>query len=237
MPVPIFISFEGCEGSGKSTQTKLLYDRMWSSDIQADLVREPGTTPLGHHLRDYLKSKKPLQKEAELLLFEAARAELVLTRVLPSLRNGFNVIADRFEASSIAYQGYGKGIDLEVIKKINKYATQDVEPDVTFFLDIDPAEGLRRVGEPQLGLAFEASESDEAGREDIAGHRRFEDEPIDFHERVRKGFLDLAWESPKRWLVIDASLSAEHISQEIWHHVLMRMESPYRNWAKVQPLL
>ena len=237
MPGSLFVSFEGCEGSGKSTQAKILHERLWEADYPAALVREPGTTSLGLYLRKYLKSERPLSKEAELLLFAAARAELVVTRIKPNLRDGFVVVADRFEASSIAYQGYGRNIDLNVIAKINEFATHGIEPDVTFFLDIDPAEGLKRVGDPQLPLALESTEGEGLGREDVQGHRRFEDEPLEFHERIRSGFLNLAKEKPLRWIVVNAASPVEQISKEIWRHVLKRLESSRRNWTKVQPLL
>ena len=237
MPGSLFVSFEGCEGSGKSTQAKILHERLWEDGIKAALVREPGTTPLGWYLRDYLKSKQPLSKEAELLLFEAARAELVVTRIKPNLSDGFVVVADRFEASSIAYQGYGKHIDLDVIGRINAFATDGIEPDVTFFLDIDPAEGLRRALGPQLALPLEPTESEALGRQDAQGQRRFEDEPLEFHKRVRSGFLSQASENPLRWIVINAAQPVEQISEEIWRLVTERRESLRHTQAKVQPLL
>ena len=237
MPGSLFVSFEGCEGSGKSTQAKILHERLWEDGIKAALVQEPGTTPLGWYLREYLKSKQPLSKEAELLLFEAARAELVVTRIKPYLSDDFVVVADRFEASSIAYQGYGKNIDLKLIAEINEFATDGIEPDVTFFLDIDPAEGLRRARGPQLALPLHSTESDALGREDAQGQRRFEDEPLEFHKRVRSGFLSLASENPLRWIIIDAAQPVEQISKEIWRLVLERRDSLRRNQTKVQPLL
>ena len=226
MPGPIFISIEGGEGAGKSTQVDALHQRLWNAGIKANKVHEPGSTPLGWYLRDYLMSKRPLSKEAELLLFEAARTELVINEIKPQLAGGFTIIADRFEASTVAYQGYGRRIDLDVINRLNSFATQGVFPDLSFLLDLDPAEGLRRVGHPQLTLPLEPDENRQPGRQDIEGQRRFEDQPLQFHTRVRKGFLDVATESPERWVVVDASRSAEEISEEIWRHVVERLEIP-----------
>ncbi len=226
VPGPLFISVEGGEGTGKSTQAEILHRRLWSHDIQAALVHEPGTTALGTYLRNYVKGKQPLSKEAELLLFEAARAELVLEEIKPNLRNGLTVIADRFEASSIAYQGYGRKIDLDVIGRLNEFATQGENPDTTFLLDLDPAEGLRRVGSPQLALQLESNKENSEPRLDIEGHRRFEDQPLNFHKRVRNGFLTIAKEDPDRWIIIDAARPVEAISEEIWNHVFERLESP-----------
>ena len=223
VPTPLFISFEGGEGAGKTTQAKALYRRLWVNEIQTTLVHEPGATPLGCYLREYLKSKQPLGKEAELLLFEAARAELVLREVGPALERGITVIADRFEASTIAYQGYGRRIALPVIDRLNEFATGGALPDITFLLDIDPAEGLKRVEQPQLSLALIPEEAFAVKRRDMEGQRRFEDQPPDFHRRVRKGFADLARASPERWVVIDATGSTEEVGQQVWRHVMERL--------------
>jgi dTMP kinase len=189
-------------------------------------VHEPGSTPLGTHLREYLLSKRPLSKEAELLLFEAARAQLVNEEIRPQLDQGVTIIADRFEASTVAYQGYGRRIDLDVVYRLNSFATQGILPDVSFLLDIDPAEGLRRVGHPQLTLPLDPTEDSRPGRQDVQGQRRFEDQPLQFHNRVRKGFLEIAHENPERWVMIDASKAQEKVSDEIWRHVLERLELP-----------
>ena len=149
---------------------------------------------------------------------------MIINEIKPQLEDGFTVIADRFEASTVAYQGYGRRIDLDVIYQLNAFATQGVLPDVSFLLDLDPAEGLRRVGHPQLSLALDPDESSRPGRQDVAGHRRFEDQPLYFHNRVRKGFLEIASENPERWVVIDASRHIEEISEEIWRNVVERLE-------------
>ena len=160
------------------------------------LVREPGTTPLGLYLRDYLKSKQPLAPPSELLLFEAARAQLVADQIRPSLERGMTVIADRFAASTIAYQGYGRRIQREVIDYLNDYSTGGLKPDVTLLLDINPEEGLHRVGKPQLQLPLEPDSSADPSRADVEGHRRFEDQPPAFHNRGATGLPGIGEAQP-----------------------------------------
>ena len=234
----LFIVFEGGEGSGKSTQAELLYSRLNEARQQVLLVHEPGTTPLGLYLRDYLKSKQPLTPQAELLLFEAARAQLVADQVRPAIERGMTVIADRFLGSTVAYQGYGRRMDRQVIDYLNHYATGGLEPDVTFLLDIDPEAGLLRVGKPQLQFALEPDAPTDAGRADVEGHRRFEDQPLAFHNRVRRGYLDLA-SSSKGWHVLEARLSREDLAELIWAAVEPRLRPVALDTASAvsQPLL
>jgi dTMP kinase len=220
----LFIIFEGGEGAGKSTQAEQLYRRLREMRRTALLVREPGTTPLGLHLREYLKSKQPLTPESELLLFAAARAQLVSDQIRPSLKRGFTVISDRFSGSTVAYQGYGRAVQRDVIDYLNDYATGGLEPDITFLLDIDPEEGLHRVGKPQLQLALSPDASADGGRADVGrpdveGHRRFEDQPLTFHNRVRQGYLDLAKGNPG-WRTLDARLPEDRLAEQVWDILL-----------------
>ena len=226
MATPLFVSFEGGEGSGKSTQTRLLHDKLWDAGMRATLVHEPGTTPLGEYLRTYLKSSQPLTSEAELLLFEAARAELVNQRIEPSLADGFQVIADRFEASTVAYQGYGRRLDPEVIAYLNQFATGGRTPDLTVLLDLEPSEGLRRVGSPQLSLGLEVGVQAALPRGDVEGQRRFEEEALGFHRRVRRGFLELAGADEERWVIIDATMPEEKIARQVWERVSSKLKLP-----------
>ena len=219
MPKGLFIVLEGCEGSGKSTQAKRLHQRVLESQPRAVLVHEPGTTPLGNYLRNYLKSKQPLSREAELLLFEAARAQLVSDQINPNLAAGRVVIADRFTGSSIAYQGHGRRLDVGLVHSLNDFATGRLAPQITFLLDIDPAEGLKRVGEPQLRLPLEPDATTGPARQDVAGQRRFEDQDLAFHSRVRRGYLDLAAGLPDEWQVVNGNLSEEAIARLIWEQV------------------
>ena len=243
MPPGLFVVFEGCEGSGKSTQARRLYARVLEDQRRALLVHEPGSTPLGNYLRNYLKSKQPLSREAELLLFEAARAQLVSDQIGPSLAAGYVVIADRFAASSIAYQGYGRKIDLELVRRLNDFATNRLTPQMTLLLDIDPAKGLARVGVPQLSLPWDLEASEDTVRQDVEGHRRFEDQDLSFHSRVRKAYLDLAEERPEEWLVLDAGLPEEELAELIWERLQPHLnatgsdQSRPPRASKNQPLL
>ena len=214
----LFIVFEGGEGSGKTTQAERLQQRLSEAGQRSVLVREPGTTILGQYLREYLKSKRPLTLESELLLFAAARAQLVAEEIKPTLRKGISVIADRFTGSTVAYQGYGRGIKREVVDYLNDYVTGGINPDITFLLDTDPTEGLNRVGSPQLQMALLPEDVAEVGREDVAGHRRFEDQSKAFHSRVRRGYLDLAENAPG-WVTVDARLPIETLADHIWGEV------------------
>ena len=215
MSTGLFIVFEGGEGSGKSTQAECLLQRLAQAGYPSVMVREPGTTTLGSYLRDYLKSKRPLTLESELLLFAAARAQLVTEEIRPALEKGITVIADRYTGSTVAYQGAGRGLNREVIDYVNDFVTGGLIPDVTLLLDSEPAEGLERVGSPQLQMALLPEDAAVVGREDVAGHRRFEDQAISFHRRVRRGYLELAGANPG-WHIIDARLSIDELADQIW---------------------
>ena len=223
----LFIVFEGGEGSGKSTQAERLRQRLSDELHSAVLVREPGTTILGLYLREYLKSKRPLALESELLLFAAARAQLVSEQIKPTLDKGISVIADRYTGSTVAYQGYGRGLKREVVDYLNDYVTGGLYPDATFLLDIGPEEGLYRVGSPQLRMALSPEDSSDVGRADIQGHRRFEDQALAFHKRVRRGYLELAKSSPS-WHTLDAGLTQDELEQGIWNIVAPLLESAKR---------
>ena len=223
----LFIVFEGGEGSGKSTQAERLYRRISEEQRPALLVREPGTTPLGLHLREYLKSKQALTPASELLLFNAARAQLVSDQIRPSLEQGIVVVSDRFSGSTVAYQGYGRGIRREVIHYLHDFVADGLIPDVTFLLDIDPEEGLHRVGRPQLQMAFSPGEASGLGRADVEGQRRYEDQSLAFHNRVRRGYLDQA-KTSQDWHVLDARLTEDQLAEQIWGMVepLISLSAP-----------
>ena len=205
----LFITFEGGEGCGKSTQAKALWRRLSRLGISSQLTREPGDTALGNQLRRLLKRKSAdtISPEAELFLFAACRIQLVSQLIRPSLQQGKVVICDRFADSTTAYQGYGRGIDLATVKAINDLATQHTRPDLTVLLDIPPTKGL--------------------GRKQASMKDRFETEEIAFHHRVRDGYLKLAAEEPERWLVIDATLPRATVARIIWDRVsrLLQAES------------
>ena len=220
----LFISFEGGEGSGKSTQAELLAQRLQQNGAWSMLVREPGTTPLGWYLRNWLKrqggKKRNVSQGAELFLFAAARAEFVSKVLKPALGDRNRVsIADRYGDSTTAYQGYGRQLPLSDVAIINNIASQGIIPDVTFLMDCSPEEGLKRVGSVQISLPLETNDSAEFGRLDKDGARRFEEEALGFHRRVREGYLELARQDPDRWCVLDATRTVEEISDIIWGHV------------------
>lgn len=197
----LFITFEGGEGSGKSTQAKLLYHRLLKLGREALLTREPGGTALGTRIRGILKRQldTPVTPSAELLLFAASRAQIVAEVIRPALENGVTVICDRFADSTTAYQGYGRGIDPGTIATLNSLATGGLTPDLTVFLDIAPDRGLSR----KKGIAAD----------------RFEQEAVAFHARVRDGYLELAKSEPKRWLVVDGLQSRGVIARLIRERV------------------
>ena len=222
----VFISFEGGEGSGKSTQAEILTERLVGAGVAVEFVHEPGTTELGWQVRDILKRGLPgervISAEAELLLFSAARAELVSKALLHFMAQpDACVVADRYVDSTTAYQGYGRGIPLERVEAVNSLATHGVMPELTFLLDLPPMNGLTRIGDLQLGFRFDDSvlHADEARAQEGA---RFEDEPLEFHERVRQGYRDLAANEPDRFCVIDASLPLTTVSELIWEEVCNR---------------
>ena len=208
----LFVSFEGGEGVGKSTQAALLKQRLGGAGTEVVLLREPGGTPLGERLRRWLKGTGVANAWAELFLFEAARAELVHQVVRPALERGAVVIVDRFADSSTAYQGYGRGLPVHEIEAVNRMATGSLTPGLSVLLDMPPAAALSRLGDAAGGFG-------DRGRVDPAAERRFEEEPIAFHERVADGFRQLAAQEPERWLVVDASLPREEIAEAIWARV------------------
>ncbi len=207
----LFITFEGGEGSGKSTQARLLAARIAGQRLPVTLVREPGSTPLGQRLRGLVKGMS-MSPTAELLLFGAARAELVATVIEPHLARGRIVVADRYVDSTIAYQQYGRGLPADVVSSVNRLASGGRMPDLTFLLDLPPDEGLKRVGR--------------APRPDDPGHLRFEQEALGFHRRVRAGYQALAKREPARWVAIDALQPREAIEEQVWGEVRSRLRSP-----------
>jgi dTMP kinase len=197
-----FIAIEGGEGAGKSRLIAALGERLAASGREVVLTREPGGTPLGEQIRSLVLCDVAVDDHlAELLLFEAARAHLVATVIAPALERGAIVLCDRFAASSVAYQGYGRGLAREVVERANAIATGGLAPDVTLLLDLPVDVGLaRRVGEG------------------AANH--FDHETAAFHERVRAGFLELARESPDTWRIIDAAQPFEAVVEAAVEAVL-----------------
>jgi dTMP kinase len=205
----VFITFEGPEGSGKTTQIKRLADRLRSADHDVLLIREPGGTPIGDQIRAVLHdiANTAMVSETEILLYSASRAQLVGQLVRPALARGTIVLCDRFADSTIAYQGYGRGLNLDALRQITAFATGDLTPDLTIYLDIPVEKGLDR---KRRALALDGGE-----------WNRLDQEPVAFHRRVRQGYLTLAADDPDRWVILDACRSIEDVQEEI-HKVTQR---------------
>ena len=217
--VGIFITFEGCDGAGKTTQAKLLVAKLEATHEVLPL-NEPGGTPLGEFVHSFVRNHRVEITEesdvtqarfdvmsnvdarvdpiAELFLFEAARAQLVSEVIRPALDKGHVVISDRFADSTAAYQGYGRELPLDQVNKMNEVATGGLKPDLTILLDISPEDGLARVPEKK---------------------DRMEKQARDFHRRVRDGYLKIAEQDPDRFLTLDATQTAAEVQAQIWSRV------------------
>ena len=197
----LFITFEGGEGSSKSTQARMLYRRLVKLAIPVILIHEPGVTSLGRRVARLLKWAQDvdISPVAELMLFNTSRAQLVDEIIRPALDSDKVVICDRFADSTTAYQGYGRCLDLVTVNNINRSATRNLTPDLTVLLDVPVEDGLARK---------------KGGKKD-----RFEAESITFHRRVREGYLKMAADEPERWLVVDAARSRNVIARVIWRRV------------------
>ena len=190
-----FITFEGAEGSGKSTQIRNAVAFLKKKGRTVVMLREPGGTRISEKVRAILLDKelKEMSAVTELLLYLAARAQIVREKILPALKKGKVVISDRFEDSMRAYQGFGRKIPLAAIEDASRLVRGSLKPDLTFVLDIDITKGLKRGGR----------------------HDRIEREALSFHERVRRGFLALARKEPRRMVVLDTSRPAEWVGQKV----------------------
>ena len=195
----MFISFEGIDFSGKSTQIELLKDYLVEHNKKVEILREPGGTEISEKVRRILLDNKneKMFAEAELLLFSASRAQLVREKIRPYLQKGIYVISDRFHDSSTAYQGYGRGIPIEVVKKVHELAIGDTSPDLTFFIDIP------------VGIANERKKKKSKVKLD-----RIELADIEFYNRVRSGYLEIA-RREERFKVIDGTQNIETIQNQI----------------------
>ena len=206
-----FISLEGPEGSGKTTQATRLVARLEACGHQVLRVREPGGTPTGEAIRGILQHNQagePIEPATEVLLFAASRAQLVGCKILPALAGGTWVVSDRFADSTTAYQGFGRGFGLEAMQTINAFAIREAQPAVTFLLDVPVEEGLARVRRrsAQRNRALD----------------RIESETLAFHQRVRDGYLELARLEPNRFQLVNALQAEDAVEAEIWeklHHV------------------
>jgi dTMP kinase len=205
--VSLFITFEGPDGSGKSTQIGLLAERLRGLGHDVLATREPGGTAIGDQIRAVLHdlSNTAMQPRAEILLYSASRAQLVGEVIRPHLERGGTVLCDRYADSTMAYQGHGHGLDLGVLKTIIGFATGGLQPDITVLLDVDVEDGLRR-------------------RKAGGDWNRLDAYDLAFHQRVREGYLKLAAAEPARWAIVDARAGVEELGEAVWDEILKRIE-------------
>ena len=194
----LFVSFEGIEGTGKTIQSRLLYEYLVKNGYNVILTEEPGGTRIGLKIRDVLLSveNKEITPVTELLLYNASRAQHLKELILPALNEGGIVITDRFSDSTVAYQGYGRGIDSKLIDSLERMVTEDLKPDITLLLDLDAETGLLR-------------------NKGINKTDRLELEDLKFHKKVRDGYLQIAAREPERIKLIDGSGSIEEIQRKV----------------------
>ena len=214
-----FITFEGPEGGGKSTQIRHLQTALLAQGFDVLLTREPGGTAISQSIRSILldQSNTAMSPRAETLLFNAARAQLVDEIIRPALANGKVVLCDRFADSTTAYQGYGRGQSLDDLQILWRFATGGLSPDLTILFDLDPIQGLQR---KQDG--------------DEAEWNRMEAEALAFHQRVHQGFLSMANAEPERWLVIDATKTIEALQEQILDQAIARLPQTQLQQARTQ---
>ena len=203
----LFVTFEGPDGSGKSTQITLLAERLRALGHDVCLTREPGGTAIGDQIRQVVHDlhNTAMQPRAELLLYSASRAQLVGEVIRPQLERGGVVLCDRYADSTLAYQGYGHGLDLGRLRAITEFATGGLAPDLTLLLDMEVESGLRR-------------------RKTGGEWNRLDAYTLAFHQRVRQGYLALAAAEPKRWIVLEAETEMEALGERIWAAVQRELE-------------
>jgi dTMP kinase len=197
----MLITFEGPDGSGKSTAMAAIAERLRERGIDVFTTREPGAGMLGEQIRSILLDGPDIDPKAELLLFLADRANHVATIIRPALEQGKTVLCDRFTDSTIVYQGFAQGLNQDFIRKANHFSTGGLVPDFTILFDLEPHIGLARLGTPD----------------------RIDRQPLEFHQRIRVGFLKEAHSEPGRWIVLDASRPREHLVEEVLEVVMGRL--------------
>ncbi len=203
----MFITLEGPDGSGKTTQIRLLYDALVAAECDVLLTREPGGTAIGDQIRVVLHDieNTDIVPETEILLYSASRAQLVGQVIRPALAAGIIVLCDRYADSTMAYQGYGRGLNLEALTAITDFATGGLKPDLTLFLDL----------EPEIGLTRRKTSGQEWNRMDR--------QTLDFYRLTRRGYHTLAEMEPERWVSIDASGSITEVAAAVWATVQRRL--------------
>jgi dTMP kinase len=208
----LLITFEGGDGSGKSTQASLLAERLTRAGYTVTLTQEPAGTDVGRLAWEGI-SRGGLEPHTELFLFLAARSDHTARVIEPALEAGGIVVCDRFADSTVAYQAYGRGLDLRLVHRLNRLATKGLRPDLIFLLDLPVEEGLARQGKA-------GHDRDAIGRETVA-----------FHERVRRGYLALAAAEPRRWAVLDALRPQSELADEVWRRVGLVLKRRQVMWS------
>jgi len=206
----MFITFEGPEGSGKTTQSVKLKDALVERGYTVLWTREPGGTPIAEQIREVLHrpDNQEMAPTAEILLYSASRAQHTVEQIRPALAAGQVVLCDRYYDSTLAYQGYGRGLDLKMLRTITEFATDGLAPDLTLYFEIDPEEGLMR-----------------RQRDHAAEWNRLDGETLAFHRRVHEGYHRLIDADPGRWVVLDAVRNVEVVQAELLQVVLARLTS------------
>jgi dTMP kinase len=200
----MFVTFEGPEGAGKSTAIRSLATSLEQAGHSVLVTREPGAGSFGKKIRALLLEQGDVVPEAELLLFLSDRANHVETIIRPALANGTIILCDRHADSSVAYQGYGRGVDIDFLKRGNSFATKGLKPNLTLLFDLDPVIGLQRIRK---------------GRD----NNRLDREPLEFHQKVRAGFLDLAAQEPARWVILDATKAPDALCADALAEIQERL--------------
>lgn len=206
----MFITFEGSEGCGKSTQIQLLAEFLQQKQYKVLLTREPGGTAIGEQIREILAKRENtlMELRTEILLFQASRAQLVEELIKPHLANGYIVLCDRYADSTIAYQGYGyRNIELTKLRSLVDFATDGLKPDLTILLDLDVEIGLQR-------------------REHGGQINRLDTYDLDFYRRVRAGYLEMARQEASRWVIVNAAQPLLHVQNEVRQYILQRLTNP-----------
>ncbi len=210
----LFVTFEGTDGSGKTTQIRRLVSRLKFLNFEVLETAEPGGTPIGQQIRKILldPESRDLHSTAELLLYFASRAQNVHQWIIPAMEHGKVIVCDRFTDSTLAYQGHGRKLGERLVRDLHRIACGTLQPDITIYLDVDLQTALERAQNRDLGTAG-------------AAESRIEQESLDFHRTVRTAYLNLAQKEPRRIVVVDARPDADTVERAVWSHLAPHLEA------------